>query len=163
LKEELRKPVINMLSMKVGRDVFDYINTVRNSSVKQRMKKRVQEYMVNPSITEQFEKLEEKLFLVIIAAEWSSEAQTCVSDLAKLLKTANNANLVAKVVDYDNNQDIVEELSVKRVPTVIVYDRQQRELGRYVEGVSRSPSVEEEIINIIEKSDRSIPAATQGA
>jgi hypothetical protein len=143
-----------MLAMKVGRDIFDYINSIKNTAVKQKIRRRMQEYMVNPNIVNGLEKVEEKTFFVIISAEWSSEAQTCVSSLAKLFANTNNTNLVAKVVDYDTNQDIVEELNVRRVPTVIVYDRQQRELGRYVQDTSRYLTVEEEIHDILKRSNK---------
>ena len=143
-----------MLAMKVGRDIFDYVNSVKNSAVKQKMKKRTQEYTINPTVVDGFERLEEKVSLVIISAEWSSEGQACVSSLAKLLMSANNKNLVAKVVEYDNNQDIVAELDVMHVPTVIVYDRQQRELGRFVQSMSRHATVEDEILDILKKSNK---------
>jgi len=143
-----------MLALKVGRDIFDYINNIRNSTVKQRLKKRLQEYSIDPHIVDGLERIEEKIFLVIISAEWSSEAHTCVSGLGKLLISANNTNLVAKVIDYDSNQDIVTELEVTKVPTVIVYDRQQHELGRFVQNVSRHSTVEEEILDILQRSDK---------
>jgi len=143
-----------LLAMKVGRDVFDYINSMRNPAVKQKTKKRIQEYNVNPNIVESFERVEEKIFFVIISAEWSSEGQTCISSIAKLLTSTNNANLVAKVLDYNRNQDIVEELRVRRPPTVIVYDRQQHELGRYVQDTSRFSTVEEEILDILRRANK---------
>jgi thioredoxin-like negative regulator of GroEL len=143
-----------MLAMKVGRDISDYVNTVRNTAVKQKMKRRIQEYNISPTIADDLGKVEEKTFFVIISGEWSSESQTCVSSLAKLFKTANNSNLVAKVVDYDSNQDIVEELNVRRVPSVIVYDRQQHELGRYVQDTSRFATVEEDLLDILKRSKK---------
>jgi thioredoxin-like negative regulator of GroEL len=143
-----------MLAMRVGRDIFDYINSIKNTAVKQKIKRRMQEYIVNQNIVNGLEMVEEKIFFVIISAEWSSEGQTCVSSLAKLFANTNNTNLVAKVVDYDTNQDIVEELNVRRVPTVIVYDRQQRELGRYVQDTSRYSTVEEEIHDILKRSKK---------
>ncbi len=143
-----------MLAMKVGRDIFDYINGIRNSSVKQKIKRRVQEYNVDRMIVDSLEKVQEKIFFVIISAEWSSDGQACVSSLAKLFTSANNSNLVAKVLDYDSNQDIVEELGVRRVPTVIMYDRQQHELGRYVQDTSRFSTVEEEILDVLKRSNK---------
>ena len=143
-----------MLAMKVGRDILEYVNTVRNTAVKQKMKKRIQEYNVNPTIANELSKVMEKTFFVIISGEWSSDDQTCISSLAKLFKNASNSNLVAKVLDYDSNQDIVEELNVRQVPTVIVYDRQQRELGRYVQDTSRFATVEEDILDILKRSNK---------
>jgi thioredoxin-like negative regulator of GroEL len=143
-----------MLAMKVGRDIFDYINSLRNSAIKQKMKRRIQECTINSSIVDGLESLQEKIFLIIISAEWSSEAQTCVSSIAKLLANVNNTNLVAKVVDYDTNQDIVEELNARCVPTVIVYDRHQQEVGRYVQDSSRYSTVEEEILDILKRSNK---------
>jgi len=140
-----------MLTMKIGKDIFDYINNIRNSKAKQTMKKRVQEYLPKEDNIEKLERIDGKLYFAVFSAEWSPDCQAHVPSLAKLLLAARNSNLVVKIVDYDENRDIAEELGVLRIPTIIVYDRSWHELGRFVEKPQRYGTIEEELCAIIEK------------
>lgn len=137
--------------MKIGKDIFDYINNIRNSKAKQTMKKRVQEYLPKEDNIEKLERIDGKLYFAVFSAEWSPDCQAHVPSLAKLLLAARNSNLVVKIVDYDENRDIAEELGVLRIPTIIVYDRSWHELGRFVEKPQRYGTIEEELCAIIEK------------
>jgi len=140
-----------MLTMKIGKDIFDYINNIRNSKAKQTMKKRVQEYLPKEEYVEKLERIDGKLYFAVFSAEWSPDCQAHVPSLAKLLLAARNSNLVVKIVDYDENRDIAEELGVLRIPTIIVYDKSWHELGRFVEKPQRYGTIEEELCAIIEK------------
>jgi thiol-disulfide isomerase/thioredoxin len=139
-----------MISLKVGKDIFDYINNVRNAAIKRAMKKRIQEYAPKPDIVEKFERVQDKRFIVVFSTEWSSDCQAQIPFLAKLLLAANNDNLTVRVVDYDENRDIAEELGVLNIPVFIIYDRNWRELGRVVRGPQRYATLEEELWAIME-------------
>ncbi len=141
-----------MMAMKVGQDLFDYINTVKNANAKQTMKKRVQEYLPKPDIVDKFESLDERYFLIIFAAEWNAECRVHIPSLAKLLITTNNSNISAKVVDFDENRDIAEEMKVLKIPTIIVHNKAWRELGRFVEKMQTGATLEEELWQIIERA-----------
>jgi thiol-disulfide isomerase/thioredoxin len=140
------------MAMKIGQDIFDYINTVRNSSSKQTMKRRVQEYQPKPDIVEKFSTINSRLFMVVFSAEWNSECRAQIPSLAKLLIETKNSNILAKVVDFDENRDIAEEMRVLRIPAIVVHDKSWREIGRYVEKPQHGGTLEEELWGIVGKA-----------
>lgn len=139
------------MAMKIGQDLFDYINSVKNPSSKQTMKRRIQEYQPKQDLVDKFEMLDGRYFLVVFAAEWNAECRAHIPSLAKLLIATKNNNILAKVVDFDENRDIAEEMKVAKIPTIIVHDKSWRELGRFVEKPQHGATVEEELWAIIEK------------
>jgi len=139
------------MAMKIGQDIFDYINTVRNPSNKQTMKRRVQEYQPKPDIVDKFSTIDSRLFVVVFSAEWNSECRAQIPSLAKLLIEAKNSNVSVKVVDFDENRDIAEEMHVLRIPAIVVHDKSWRELGRFVEKPQRGATLEEELWDIVSK------------
>mgnify|MGYP001073393161 FL=1 len=141
-----------MMAMKIGQDIFDYINTVRNPSNKQTMKRRVQEYQPKQEIVDNFSGLNSRYFMVVFSAEWNAECRAHIPSLAKLMIQANNSNISVKVVDFDENRDIAEEMRVLRIPAVIVHDKSWRELGRFVEKPQHGATLEEELWDIVKKS-----------
>ncbi|MEM3755173.1 MAG: thioredoxin family protein [Candidatus Bathyarchaeia archaeon] len=140
-----------MIAAKVGKNIFDYINEIRNSKIKQTMKKRVQEYSLKTDLIDKFEKIDEKHSLIAFSAEWNPECQAQIPILAKLLIVTKNNNLVVKVIELDENRDIAEEFGVTQVPTIIVYDKRWNELGRFVEKPKNYSTLEEELWSIFEK------------
>ena len=118
------------------------------------MKKRVQEYHPNPEIVNKFSSITDRYFLVIFATERNAECRAQLPNLAKIFIAARNAALNVKVIDFDENRDIADEMRVLRIPTVIVHDRSWREIGRFVEKPQRFPTLEEELWEIIEKSQK---------
>ena len=141
-----------MMAMKIGRDLFDYINNVRNPTSKQTMKHRVQEYQPRQEIIDKFSAVNSRFFIVVFSAEWNAECRAHIPSLAKLMIQANNNNFLVKVVDYDENRDIAEEMRVLRVPTVVVHDKSWREVGRFVEKPQHGATIEEELWDIVGKS-----------
>ena len=141
-----------MMSLRFGKDIFDYINNIRNPKVKQIMKRRVQEYLPKPGFADKFEDVVNKVFFIVFSAEWNSECQVHVSSLAKIMVLAKNNNLTVKVIDYDEYRDIAEELGVLKIPTAIVYDKNWRELGRFVAKPQKHATIEEELWDILDKN-----------
>jgi thiol-disulfide isomerase/thioredoxin len=141
-----------LMAMKIGQDIFDYINTVRNPSNKQTMKRRVQEYQPKPDIVEKFSTVDSRLFMVVFSAERNGECRAQIPSLAKLLIETNNSNILAKVVDFDENRDIAEEMRVLRIPTIVIHDKSWREIGRYVEKPQHGGTLEEELWGIVGKA-----------
>jgi len=141
-----------LMAMKIGQDIFDYINTVRNPSNKQTMKRRVQEYQPKQDIVDKFSSLNSRFFIVVFSAEWNAECRAHIPNLAKLMIQASNKNVSLKVVDFDENRDMAEEMRVLRMPTVIVHDRSWKEIGRFVEKPQHGATLEEELWDIVSKS-----------
>jgi thiol-disulfide isomerase/thioredoxin len=129
----------------------DFVNNIRNATVKQTIKKRILEYRPKPYVVERFSSLTDRYFFVVFATEWNAECRAQLPNLAKLFAVANNAALNIKVIDFDENRDIADEMGVVRIPTIIVHDRAWREIGRFVERPQRDGTLEEELWQLIEK------------
>ncbi len=121
------------------------------------VKKRVQEYRPNRAVIEKFSSLTDRFFFVVFATEWNAECRDQLPNLAKVFGAANNAALNVKVIDFDENRDIADEMRVLRIPTVIVHDRAWREIGRFVEKPQHGGTLEEELWQIIEKNSQKAP------
>ena len=132
-------------------NLWDYIQNVKNPTVKQTIKKRIQEYQPDSRIVEKFSSITDRYFFVVFATEWNAECRAQLPCLAKLFVEANNAALNIKVIDFDDNRDIADELNVLRIPTVIVHNRAWREIGRFVEKPRYGGTLEEELWSIVEK------------
>jgi thiol-disulfide isomerase/thioredoxin len=141
-----------LMAMKIGKDIFDYINTVRNPNSKQTMKRRVQEYQPKQEIVDKFSEIDSRYFIVVFSAEWNGECRAQIPSLAKLLIEAKNNNVSVKVVDFDENRDIAEEMQVLRIPTIVVHNKSWREVGRFVEKPQHGATLEEELWDIVGKS-----------
>jgi len=133
-------------------NLSDYVNTMKNQTVRQTIKKRMQEYQAKSDIVDKFTSLTDRYFFVVFATEWNTECRTQLPSLAKLFVAASNPALNIKVIDFDENRDIADEMNVLRIPTIIVHDRAWRELGRFVEKPTHGGTLEEELWQIIEKN-----------
>jgi len=139
-----------MMALRVGKDLFDYINEVKVQKSRQAMKRRVQEYVPNQASVDRLERVDEKFYLIIFSADWCPDCVAYVPGLAKTLVLAKNNMLMARVVDYDGYRDMAEEYSVRAIPTIIVFNKAWREVGRFVETPHRFGTVEEELCSILE-------------
>jgi len=135
-------------------NLTEYINNIKNPTVKSTIKQRVQEYRPNPAIINKLSSLTDRYFLVVFATEWNLECRAQLPCLAKIFIAASNAAINIKVIDFDENRDIADEMRVLRIPTIIVHDRSWREIGRFVEKPQRLPTLEEELWEIIEKKSQ---------
>ena len=133
-------------------NLWDYVNTIKNSTVKQTMKKRIQEYQPKAETIDKFSSLTDRYFFVVFATEWNAECRAQLPNLVKVFLAANNAALNIKVIDFDENRDIADEMKVLRIPTIIVHDRAWREIGRFVEKPQHGGTLEEELWEIIERN-----------
>ena len=135
-------------------NLWDYVNTVKNSTVKQTMKKRIQEYQPKADTIDKFSSLTDRYFFVVFATEWNAECRAQLPNLVKVFLAANNAALNIKVIDFDENRDIADEMRVLRIPTIIVHDKAWREIGRFVEKPQHGGTLEEELWEIIEGNSK---------
>ncbi|HZY47813.1 MAG TPA: thioredoxin family protein [Candidatus Bathyarchaeia archaeon] len=139
-----------MMALRVGKDPFDYINEVKVQKSRQSMKRRLQEYNPNPGSIDLLERIDEKHHLIVFSADWCSDCVAYVPGLAKSLIMAKNNMLQARVVDYDAYRDMAEEFSIRAIPTIIVFDKNWKELGRFVETPKKYGTVEEELCAILD-------------
>lgn len=139
-----------MMALRVGKDPFDYINDVKVQKSRQSMKRRLQEYNPNPRSIDMLERVDEKHHLIVFSADWCSDCVAYVPGLAKSLIVAKNNMLQARIVDYDAYRDMAEEFKIRAIPTIIVYDKNWKEIGRFVETPKKYGTVEEELCAILE-------------
>src|SRR6266704_5232197 len=138
------------MALRVGKNLFDYINEVKLEKARHSMKRRLQEYKPNQVSVDHLERVDQKYYLIIFSAEWCSDCVAYLPDLAKALMMARNSMLAARVVEYDAYRDMAEEFKVRATPTIIVYDKSWKEIGRFVETPRRYGTVEEEICGILD-------------
>lgn len=132
-------------------NLWDYINSIKNQSVKQTIKKRILEYQPKPDVVDKFSSIIDRYFFVVFATEWNAECRAQLPYLAKLFIVAKNPALNVKVIEFEENRDIADEMRVLRIPTVIIHDRGWREIGRFVEKPQQLGTIEEELWAIIDK------------
>jgi len=133
-------------------NLWEYVNNIKNSTVKQTIKKRAQEYQPKSHIIDKFASLTDRYFFVVFATEWNAECRAQLPNLVKLFVAANNAALNIKVIDFDENRDIADEVNVLRIPTIIAHDKAWREIGRFVERPQYGGTLEEDLWQLIEKN-----------
>ena len=138
------------MALRVGKDLFDYINDVKVQKSRQAMKRRLQEYAPNRISLDKLERIDEKFYLIIFSADWCADCVAYVPGMAKTLVMAKNNMLMARVVDYDNYRDMAEEFNVRAIPTMIVFDKAWKEVGRFVETPRKFGTVEEELCGILD-------------
>ncbi len=135
-------------------NLWDYVNAIKNPTVKQTIKKRVQEYQPKPDVIDNFSAVTDRYFLVVFATEWNAECRAQLPNLMRVFAAANNAAINIKVIDFDENRDIADEMRVLRIPTIIVHDRVWREIGRFIEKPQMGGTLEEELWGIISKNQQ---------
>ena len=141
-----------MMALRVGKDVFDYINDVKIERAKHSMKKRLQDYTPNANSIDKLENIDQKFHLIVFSAEWCGDCVAYVPALAKSLAIAKNAMIQARVVDSDNYRDMADEMNVRKLPTIIVFDKSWREIGRFIESPRKYGTVEEELCAILDST-----------
>ena len=133
-------------------NLWDYVNTIKNPTVKQTIKKRVQEYQPKTEIIDNFSAVTDRYFFVVFATEWNAECRAQLPNLMKVFAAANNAAINIKVIDFDENRDIADEMNVLRIPTIIIHDKAWKEIGRFIEKPQMGATLEEELWKIMNKN-----------
>ena len=135
-------------------NLLDYVNSIKNPTVKQTIKKRVQEYRPKAEVIDKLSAVTDRYFFVVFATEWNVECRTQLPNLMKVLSAANNAAINIKVIDFDENRDIADEMNVLRIPTILVHDKAWREVGRFVEKPQMGSTLEETLWKIVDKQQQ---------
>ncbi len=93
--------------------------------------------------------------IAIIGGEWCSDTRTQVPRFIKILKKINFSTLNLTLFMVDKNKECLgcesflkEKYAIKRVPTFIIYDYSEKEIGRIVETPIRS--LEGDLLKILE-------------
>ncbi len=135
-------------------NLWDYVNSIKNPTVKQTIKRRVQEYQPKTEVIQNFSAVTDRYFLVVFATEWNAECRAQLPNLMKVFAAANNAAINIKVIDFDENRDIADEMNILRIPTIIVHDKSWKEIGRFIEKPQMGGTLEEELWRIVNKNQQ---------
>ena len=133
-------------------NLWDYVNAIKNPTVEQTIKRRVQEYQPKAEIIDNFSAVTDRYFLVVFATEWNAECRAQLPNLMRVFGAANNAAINIKVIDFDENRDIADEMNVLRIPTIIVHDKAWKEMGRFIEKPQMGGTLEGELWRIMNKN-----------
>src|SRR5207249_11743437 len=122
-----------MMALRVGKDVFDYINEVKVEKARHAMKKRLQDYAPNPNAIDKLENIDQKYHLIVFSAEWCGDCVAYLPGLAKSLAIAKNDMVPARVVGYDTHRGMPDEMNVRKIPSIIGYGKECEEIRSVVE------------------------------
>lgn len=133
---------------------------IQNESVNKWFYKNANEYEPRDYAIRKLRSIHSPYRFVVFAGTWCSDTHDL---LPKFYKVLNMADIDLHAVEmYGVNRKMkalnLEEVvyKIERVPTIIVF-HQDRELGRITETVSQS--IEEDLVNIIEKDFEKLQAA----
>ena len=84
--------------------------------------------------------------MVVISAYWCPD---CRNNVPKMTKIANGLpNWSFEIMDRDD-KGVKEKYSIKKIPTFIIYDEHEQELGRIIENPT-SGSLEDDLLTIVQ-------------
>ena len=125
------------------KEIFDYIND--DEILKSNFK---DEKIPNLEIIDKMKKLMEYGKIVCISETWCKD---CKRDVPKLGKMAEFLPKWEFLVLKRDDESVKSTFSVTAIPTTIIYDTQNNELGRIIEN-KKYTCLEEDILRIIKKS-----------
>lgn len=84
--------------------------------------------------------------MVVVSAYWCPD---CRNNVPKMTQIANGLpNWSFEIMDRDD-KGVKEKYSIKKIPTFIIYDEQDKELGRIIENPT-SGSLENDLLTIVQ-------------
>ena len=121
------------------------------------------EYKLNKEAVEQLKKLMDDYTIVIMFAYWCGDSRRALPALA-LLEEALGTSFMAlggmtkpdygsgKLWEVPPSPNEVDTFGVTSSPTIIIFDKNGEEIGRIKTRPKMTPTIEEEILKIIEDS-----------
>ena len=121
---------------------------------------RKQTYQLKTETVNQLEKFADKYAVVVFSAEWCKDCAVNIPVLALISEAAGVEVRVfgglkkdplghAKKWRTPPSPPEVETFNVDKIPLIILFDREGKEIGRIIENPSKMPTLEEEIYEII--------------
>src|SRR5437762_13347212 len=105
-----------MMALRVGKDVFDYINEVKVEKARHAMKTRLQDYAPNPSSIDKLENIDQKYHLIVFSAEWCGDCVAYLTGLAQSLGIAKYYMVNGRFLDNSNNRDVHDRMNTQKNP-----------------------------------------------
>jgi thiol-disulfide isomerase/thioredoxin len=121
---------------------------------------RKQTYQLKAEIVKQLKKFADKYVVVVFSAEWCKDCAVNIPVLALISEATGIEVRVfgglkkdplghAKKWRIPPSPPEVETFNVDKIPLMILFDREGKEIGRIIENPSKMPTLEEELCEII--------------
>ena len=140
----------------------EYMDTM-SLSYKGGFLRQKNEYKLNPEAIEKLAKYSEDYRIVIIFADWCGDARRAVPVMA-LIEAETGQNISAlggmKKPPYGSDKFWavppspveVDVFKITSSPTILIFNKKSEEIGRIKTRQKMTPSIEQEIVKIIEDS-----------
>jgi hypothetical protein len=143
--------------------VKDYL-THTTGPFRDKANERMKTYKIDASVIEELKKYVNKLFVIVFSAEWC--LKDCAPNVPVLALLANKTGLNVRVFggltrDPSNPKERwkvppsppeVKDFKVEKVPTIIIFDANGRELGKIIENPAPNKTIEEGILEFARRA-----------
>jgi thiol-disulfide isomerase/thioredoxin len=139
--------------------VEQYLNNLENPFLKRFLTKK-QTYTLNQEAVNRLKKVADKYMVVAFSAEWCKDCAVNIPALGLIseatgLEVRIFSGLKKDPLSHTRKWRIppspqeVETFQVDKIPLIIVFDKEGKEIGRIIENPQEKPTLEEELIQII--------------
>jgi len=139
--------------------VSQYIDSIKQP-FREKFLTRKQTYQAKSEAINQLKKLANKYMVVAFSAEWCKDCTANIPVLALIsratgLEVRIFGGLTKDPLSHTRKWRIppsppeVETFSVDKIPLIILFDKEGREIGKIIENPREKPTLEEELVKII--------------
>jgi thiol-disulfide isomerase/thioredoxin len=143
----------------------DYIDEI-SPAYRGAFQRQKQEYKINEEALEKLKKYLEDFSIVVVFADWCMDARRTIPVLAIIeeetgKKIAARGGMTKPPYGSDKfwavppSPQEVDTFEITSSPTILIFNRDGKEIGRIKTRPKMTPTIEEEIVKIIEDSNKS--------
>jgi thiol-disulfide isomerase/thioredoxin len=122
---------------------------------------RKQTYHLKPEVVNQLEKFANKYVIVVFSAEWCKDCASNIPVLALIYEATGIEVRIFGGLKKDPLSHMrkwrippsppeAETFDVDKIPLIILFDKEGKEIGKIIENPSKMPTLEEELCEIFE-------------
>jgi thiol-disulfide isomerase/thioredoxin len=127
---------------------------------RERFLTRKQTYTLNQEAVNQLKKVADKYVIVAFSAEWCKDCAVNIPVLALISEATESEVRIFGGLKKDSlshtrkwrippSPQEVETFQVDKIPLIIVFDKEGKDIGKIIENPREKPTLEEELIQII--------------
>jgi thiol:disulfide interchange protein len=127
---------------------------------RERFLTRKQTYTLNQEAVNQLKKVADKYVIVAFSAEWCKDCAVNIPVLALISEATESEVRIFGGLKKDSlshtrkwrippSPQEVETFQVDKIPLIIVFDKEGKDIGKIIENPLEKPTLEEELIQII--------------
>ncbi len=113
------------------------------------------DYKVDDSLLIELKKVPLTYHIVIVLGTWCGDSKYWVPNFLKVMDQIGLPEKSLKFIAADGNKkaehNLIDNLNILKVPTFIIYDKNNKELGRIIEGPQET--LEIELLKILKKAE----------